>query len=289
VKHQPRKRFGQHFLVDRSVLSAIVAAIGPRPGQVVVEIGPGLGALTEYLLAQLDTLQAVEIDRDLVGRLQKRFGERLVLHTADALVFDFGSLAPVAPVLLEDPSGSALPHRPVRSLRLVGNLPYNISSPLLIHLLGSRDCIIDQHFMLQKEVVDRIAARPATADYGRLTVMMQAFHQVESLLHVPPEAFDPPPRVESAVVRMVPLDEPLTAHRPWLERLLSVAFNQRRKMLRGTLIPWIAQQGVDPERPDFGLVPTARPEEVTVSGYARIADALAGAAPRAGAVPAVAD
>jgi 16S rRNA (adenine1518-N6/adenine1519-N6)-dimethyltransferase len=261
VKHQPRKRFGQHFLVDRSVLSAIVVAIGPRPGQRVVEIGPGLGALTEYLLPQVDLLHAVEIDRDLVERLRRRFGERLVVHTADALEFDFETLATDGPA---------------RSLRLVGNLPYNISSPLLIRLLGSIDRIVDQHFMLQKEVVDRIAARPATSDYGRLTVMMQACHQVDDLLHVPPQAFDPPPRVESAVIRMIPLERPLAAHLPSLERLLSVAFNQRRKMLRGTLIPWLAQQGIEPDRPEFGLVPTARPEEVTVACYARIADALAG-------------
>jgi 16S rRNA (adenine1518-N6/adenine1519-N6)-dimethyltransferase len=257
VKHQPRKRFGQHFLVDASVLSAIVDAIAPRNGQVMVEIGPGTGALTEYLLGRIDRLQAIEIDRDLVGRLARRFGERLVLHQADALTFDFAALA----------SG--------RALRVVGNLPYNISSPLLVRLLGFIDRIVDQHFMLQKEVVDRIVASPGGGDYGRLSVLLQSFHHCESLLEVPPEAFEPPPRVDSAVVRMIPLEQPLTANGAGLQRLLSVAFNQRRKMLRGTLIPWLAQQGLDPDVPAFGLVPTARPEEVPVDCYARIADALA--------------
>lgn len=265
MKHQPRKRFGQHFLVDTSVLDAIVAAIAPRPGQVVVEIGPGLGSLTERLLPELDRLQAIEIDRDLVARLSLRFPpERLVLHEADALAFDFGSMA----------AG--------RELRVVGNLPYNISSPLLIHLLEFIDRIADQHFMLQKEVVDRIVAAPCTSEYGRLSVMMQAFHQVVDLFVVPPAAFDPPPRVESAVLRMVPRARPLVGDRQALERLLAVAFNQRRKMLRGTLIPWLVQQGVDPEMPAFGLVPTARPEEISVECYAAIADVLAGVRATAG-------
>jgi 16S rRNA (adenine1518-N6/adenine1519-N6)-dimethyltransferase len=270
VKHQPRKRFGQHFLVDGSVLSAIVDTIAPRPEQLLVEIGPGLGALTAYLLERVDRLHAVEIDRDLVGRLAQRFGERLVLHQADALSFDFGALS-------SD-----------RSLRVVGNLPYNISSPLLVRLLGFIDRIVDQHFMLQKEVVDRIVAGPGTSDYGRLSVLLQASHDCESLLQVPPESFDPPPRVDSSVLRMIPRARPLTVHTGALERLLAVAFNQRRKMLRGTLIPWLVQQGIDPEVPAFGLVPTARPEDVAVACYARIADALAaqGAAAQGSTVPA---
>jgi 16S rRNA (adenine1518-N6/adenine1519-N6)-dimethyltransferase len=257
VKHAPRKRFGQHFLVDASVLAAIADAVAPRPGQLVVEIGPGLGALTEHLLGRIDRLHAVEIDRDLVVRLARRFGpQRLVLHEADALRFDFAAL-----------TGR-------RELRLVGNLPYNISSPLLIRLLDFRDRIVDQHFMLQKEVVERIVARPGTGEYGRLTVMMQAFHEVVYLMRVAPEAFDPPPRVDSAVIRMLPRSRPLVADMRSLERLLSVAFNQRRKMLRGTLMPWLRAQGVDPEAPAFGLVPTARPEEIPVERYAAIADAL---------------
>jgi 16S rRNA (adenine1518-N6/adenine1519-N6)-dimethyltransferase len=257
VKHQARKRFGQHFLVDDSVLVAIAQAVAPRPGQTLVEIGPGLGALTEHLLGHIDRLHAVEIDRDLVARLQRRFpAQRLVLHEADALSFDFGALA----------SG--------RELRLVGNLPYNISSPLLVRLLEFRDRIVDQHFMLQKEVVERIAADPGGRAFGRLTVLMQAFHQVIDLMRVAPEAFDPPPRVDSAVIRMIPRPHPLVRDFGSLERLLSIAFNQRRKMLRSTLIPWLRLQGVEPERPEFGLVPTARPEEVTVGQYAAIADAM---------------
>jgi 16S rRNA (adenine1518-N6/adenine1519-N6)-dimethyltransferase len=269
VKHQPRKRFGQHFLVDESVLVAIADAVAPRAGDTVVEIGPGLGALTAHLLGRIEQLHAVEIDRDLVARLARRFPPaRLVLHEADALAFDFGSLAGT------------------RALRVVGNLPYNISSPLLIRLLDFRDRIVDQHFMLQKEVVARIAGQPGTSDYGRLTVMMQAFHQVVDLFDVPPQAFDPPPRVDSSVVRMVPRAQPLVADFRSLERLLAVAFSQRRKMLRGTLIPWLRQQGIDVEAPAFGLVPTARPEEVTVEQYAAIADALHAAANAANAAPA---
>ena len=257
MRHAPRKRFGQHFLKDASILAAIVDALAPRPGQVVVEIGPGLGALTAPLLQRVDHLLAIEIDRDLVARLRARFPpERLALHEADALAFDFRALASDA------------------RLRLVGNLPYNISSPLLIRLLDFRDCIEDLHFMLQKEVVQRIAARPGTSDYGRLTVMMQAFHDVEHLFDVPPQAFDPPPRVDSAVLRMMPRRAPLARDAKALERVVAVAFGQRRKMIRGTLVPWLRQQGIDPDDPGFGLVPTARPEEIAVDRYGALADRL---------------
>ena len=258
MRHAPRKRFGQHFLKDASILAAIVEALAPRPGQAVVEIGPGLGALTAPLLQRVDRLLAVEIDRDLVARLRARFPpERLVLHEADVLAFDFRALASDA------------------RLRLVGNLPYNISSPLLIRLLDFRDCIEDLHFMLQKEVVQRIAARPGTSDYGRLTVMMQAFHEVEHLFDVPPQAFDPPPRVDSAVLRMMPRRAPLARDPKALGRVVAVAFGQRRKMIRGTLLPWLRQQGIDPDDPGFGLVPTARPEEIAVERYGALADRLA--------------
>ena len=257
MRHAPRKRFGQHFLVDASVLARIADAVSPRDGDRLVEIGPGLGALTAVLLERVGTLVAVEIDRDLVARLRRRWPEpRLVVHEADALAFDFGALAADGP------------------LRLVGNLPYNISSPLLIGLLAHRRAIVDAHFMLQKEVVDRIVAPHGVADYGRLGVMMQAFHRVERLFDVPPEAFDPPPRVESSVMRMRPLATPRVRDAATLERLLAVGFGQRRKMLRGTLMPWLRAQGVDPEAPAFALEPTARPEEVPVEGWARIADAL---------------
>lgn len=258
MKHAPRKRFGQHFLTDASVLAAIVDAVAPRPDDRLVEIGPGLGALTTVLLDRVERLEAVEIDRDLVARLRARWpASRLVVHEADALAFDFVALA-----------GDG------GRLRLVGNLPYNISSPLLIALLGCRQVIVDAHFMLQKEVVDRIVAPHGVSDYGRLSVMLQAFHHTVPLFDVPPEAFDPPPRVDSAVVRLRPRAEPLARDVATLERLVAVAFAQRRKMLRSTLLPWLRTQGVDPERPEYGLVPTARPEEIPVAAFGRIADAL---------------
>jgi 16S rRNA (adenine1518-N6/adenine1519-N6)-dimethyltransferase len=268
VKHTPRKRFGQHFLTDASVLAAIVDAIGPRPGERIVEIGPGLGALTAWLLQRTETLDAVEIDRDLVARLRRRWPEpRLRVHEGDALSFDFAALA-----------GEG-------RLRLVGNLPYNISSPLLIRLLAFRPIVTDQHFMLQKEVVDRIASSHGSSAYGRLGVMLQAFNRVDQLFDVPPEAFDPPPKVQSSVLRLQPLAEPLARDVRMLERLLSVAFNQRRKMLRGTLLPWLRTQGVDPEDGRFGLSPTARPEDIPVVQWGRVADAMleAGQAARRGA------
>jgi 16S rRNA (adenine1518-N6/adenine1519-N6)-dimethyltransferase len=265
VKHAPRKRFGQHFLTDVSVLEAIADAVAPRPGERIVEIGPGLGALTERLLARAATLDAVEIDRDLVARLRRRWPEpRLRVHEGDALAFDFAARA-----------GDG-------RLRLVGNLPYNISSPLLIRLLGFREVVADAHFMLQKEVVMRIVAPPGGADYGRLGVMLQAFDEVEHLFDVPPEAFDPPPRVDSSVVRLRPRARPLVRDFASLERLLSVAFNQRRKMLRGTLLPWLRTQGIDPEEPRFGLAPTARPEEIPVERWSLVADALLDASVAAG-------
>jgi 16S rRNA (adenine1518-N6/adenine1519-N6)-dimethyltransferase len=260
VKHAPRKRFGQHFLTDASVLERIADAVMPREGDRLVEIGPGLGALTEVLLHRVPTMDAVEIDRDLVARLRRRWPEALRVHEADALAFDFGALA----------AGGRI--------RLVGNLPYNISSPLLIGLLAHHASIVDAHFMLQKEVVERIVAPHGGADYGRLSVMLQAFHHADRLFDVPPEAFDPPPRVDSSVVRLRPRATPLVQDRATLERLMAVAFGQRRKMLRGTLWPWLRTQGLDPETPALGLPGTARPEEIPVEVWARVADRLVGAA-----------
>lgn len=256
MKHAPRKRFGQHFLTDASVLERIADAVSPREDDRVVEIGPGLGALTAVLLHRVPRMEAVEIDRDLVARLRRRWPETLVVHEADALEFDFGALA----------AGGRI--------RLVGNLPYNISSPLLIGLLAHQASIVDAHFMLQKEVVDRIAAPHGGADYGRLSVMLQAFHHADRLFDVPPEAFDPPPRVDSSVVRLRPRAVPLAKDRAALERLMAVAFGQRRKMLRGTLWPWLRTQGVDPEDPAVGVPGTARPEEIPVGVWGRLADAL---------------
>ena len=264
--HVARKRFGQHFLTDRSVIAAIAAAIAPREGDRIVEIGPGLGALTDELLGRTSRIAAVELDRDLAQRLRRRYPpERLELHEGDALAFDFASLAPGGGAS-QGPEGG--PRR--APLRLVGNLPYNISSPLLVRLLDFRRLVADQHFMLQKEVVDRIVAAPRTPDYGRLSVLMQAFYDVESLFVVPPQAFDPPPRVDSAVMRMIvreapPLDDPVP-----LQEVLAAAFAQRRKMLRGTLIPWLAARGVEAA----GIDPEARAEEIDVQTWCALAARL---------------
>ncbi len=258
MTHVPRKRFGQHFLHDTSVLEAIVDAIAPGEGERLVEIGPGAGALTERLLARVAHLDAVEIDRDLVGRLRARWpASQLTVHEADALSFDFGSLAAAGPI------------------RLAGNLPYNISSPLLLRLVPLASTLIDAHFMLQKEVVARVAAAPGGADYGRLTVMLQAYFDAQRLFDVGPEAFDPPPRVQSSVVRLRPLPAPRVRSAEALAAVTAAGFGQRRKMLRGTLLPWLERHGVDPALPRFALDPTARAETVPVATWALLADALA--------------
>jgi 16S rRNA (adenine1518-N6/adenine1519-N6)-dimethyltransferase len=255
--HVARKRFGQHFLVDRSVIGAIVAAIAPARSDRLVEIGPGLAALTEALFERVPRLTAIEIDRDLAARLRRRFGERLELIEADALRVDLRGIG-----------GGA-------RLRVAGNLPYNISTPLLVHLLGQRDVVIDQHFMLQKEVVDRIVAPPGEAAYGRLGVLLQAYYDVESLFDVPPAAFDPPPRVDSSVVRMLPRADAPALDPRVLSSLLAAGFGQRRKMLRKTLLPWLQARGVEPA----GISATDRPEDVPVAVWVGLAMALA----RAGA------
>lgn len=252
-KHQARKRFGQHFLTDDSVIESIVRAIAPAPEDPVVEIGPGLSALTQPLLRGLKHLTVVEIDRDLAARLRHQHSaEHLTVVEADALTVDFSTLG--------------------TGLRIVGNLPYNISSPLLFHLMTAADVVRDQHFMLQREVIDRMVAEPGTADYGRLSVMLQARYRMDKLFDVPPEAFDPPPRVVSAVVRMLPL--PASRLRPVSEAALGAvvtrAFAQRRKMLRrglgdwAAIVPWEA----------LDIAPTARAEEVSVEKFIRMTDAL---------------
>lgn len=248
-----RRRFGQHYLVDPGVVHTIVDAIGPRAEDVIVEIGPGTGALTDALLARIRHLTAIELDRDLAAALAARHGpERLSLVQADALQVDWRTLA----------AG--------RRLRVVGNLPYNISTPLLLVLAEVADCVADQHFMLQKEVVERIVAGPGGADYGRLGIILQAQYACEALLAVPPEAFDPPPRVESAVVRMTP--QPCRVRSlATLSGLLAVAFGQRRKMLRAHLIPWLAERGVA----DPALGATQRAQEIAPEVWYRVADCLA--------------
>ncbi|WP_131111912.1 16S rRNA (adenine(1518)-N(6)/adenine(1519)-N(6))-dimethyltransferase RsmA [Sulfuricystis thermophila] len=255
--HLPRKRFGQHFLVSPGIIRKIIAAIAPQPGDTVVEIGPGLGALTEPLLEHVDHLHVVEIDRDLIIRLRTRFPpERLTIHEGDALQFDFGSLKGEGP------------------LKIVGNLPYNISSPLLFHLTRFADRIAEMHFMLQKEVVDRMVAEPGTGAYGRLSVMLQYRFYMERLFIVPPGAFDPAPKVDSAVVRMIPrkLGAGGTARDETLfSRLVTAAFSQRRKMLRNTL----REFGGETLLAAQGIAPTARAEELSVADYVRLANALA--------------
>jgi 16S rRNA (adenine1518-N6/adenine1519-N6)-dimethyltransferase len=251
VKHIPRKRFGQHFLADQAVIGAIVDAIDPRPGQAVVEIGPGLGAMTLPLVERCEHLTVVELDRDLAARLRKR--PELSVVESDVLKVDFTALATQAG----------------QKLRVVGNLPYNISTPILFHLLEAVDHIVDQHFMLQKEVVDRMAASPGKKDYGRLSVMLQWRYDIESVLDVPPEAFDPPPRVDSAVVRMLPLPPTPDIDAVQLGELVTVAFSQRRKILRNTLGRWLDERGFS------GHFDTQRrAEEVPVSDYLALVRAL---------------
>lgn len=257
MKHQPRKRFGQNFLHDPGVIRGILAAIHPKAGERVAEIGPGLGALTAPLLDALGELDVVELDRDLIPHLQQQFADsgELHIHNTDALRFNFCSLVPQG-----------------ESLRVVGNLPYNISTPLIFHLLEQSHCIRDMHFMLQKEVVDRLAAEPGSGDYGRLSVMVQYHCRVERLFNVPPGAFNPPPKVYSAIVRLTPYREkPVTVRdEACLIRLVAQAFGQRRKTLRNNLKPLIDSTAIEA----FGIDPGRRPETLTLLEFAMLADAL---------------
>ena len=258
MKHIPRKRFGQHFLTDRLIIENIVEAIAPRPGQRMVEIGPGLAALTRPLAERLGHLTVIELDRDLAQRL--RAYPNLTVIEADVLRVDFGLLAEQGPPAIAS------------KLRVVGNLPYNISTPILFHLLDAVDAIEDQHFMLQKEVIDRMVAAPSTSDYGRLSVMLQWRYAMENVLSVPPHSFDPPPRVDSAIVRMVPLAEPQTLDIKLLSELVRVAFSQRRKLLRHTLGRWLEQHEFAGQ---FDV--KRRAEEVPVSEYLALAQQVAAA------------
>jgi 16S rRNA (adenine1518-N6/adenine1519-N6)-dimethyltransferase len=248
VKHQPRKRFGQHFLADTGVTGAIVSAIDPKPGQPLIEIGPGLGALTLPLLERCERLTVIELDRDLAARLRKNAA--LDVIEADVLTVDFAALAAQRET----------------KLRIVGNLPYNISTPILFRLLETAAQIEDQHFMLQREVVQRMAAGPSTKDYGRLSVMLQWRYHIESLFDVPPEAFEPPPRVNSAVVRMLPWPQPAALDAKTLEALVASAFSQRRKLLRHSLGRWLDELGFEGT---FDL--QRRGEEVPVAEYVTLA------------------
>jgi len=257
--HVPRKRFGQHFLIDEAIIDAIVRTVHPRAGEIMVEIGPGLGALTQPLVERLGHLAVVELDRDLAARLAERAD--LTVVQADVLTVDFSQLldalraavplAPTVPAVPAAPAAEAAHAAKAatagldpRRIRVVGNLPYNISTPILFHLLDHADAIADQHFMLQKEVVERMVAAPDTAAFGRLSVMLQWRYEMHNVLHVPPGSFSPPPRVDSAVVSMRPragagkqvVDVAL------LSTIVQVAFSQRRKLLRHTLGRWLEQR-----------------------------------------------
>jgi 16S rRNA (adenine1518-N6/adenine1519-N6)-dimethyltransferase len=258
MKHIARKRFGQHFLTDGGIIDAIVDAIHPEAGQPMVEIGPGLAALTQPLVERLGHMTVIELDRDLAVRLREH--PHLSVVESDVLKVDFRALA--AQMLT---ASTPAAHK----IRVVGNLPYNISTPILFHLLDQVDVIEDQHFMLQKEVIDRMVAKPSTSDYSRLSVMLQWRYDMANVLFVPPESFDPPPRVDSAVVRMVPLATPPEVNVKTLETLVQVAFSQRRKILRNTLGKWLDEKGF---AGTFDL--QRRAEEVPVAEFVALAQAV---------------
>ena len=252
--HRPRKRFGQHFLVDPGVIHAIVEAIRPQPSDTIVEIGPGPGAITRPLARRAKRLHLIELDRDLASALSAEFaGDRSVtVHEADALSFDFRQLG--------------------NDLRVVGNLPYNISTPLLFHLLSQRDAIRDMHFMLQKEVVDRMAATPGSKAYGRLGVMLSCHQYIEPLFDVQPDSFDPPPAVMSAVVRLTPkTDNGIAIEDPeHMSRLVAAAFGQRRKTLRNSLRDFASTE----QLAAAGIDPGQRAEQLDVDAFVSLSNAL---------------
>lgn len=252
--HRPRKRFGQHFLHDTGVIRRIITALAPQPGQCIVEIGPGLGALTLPLLERVRELHVVELDRDVIPHLRAAASGqgRLQVHEADALNFDFRALAPAG-----------------HKLRLVGNLPYNISTPLLFHLLEQSEVIADMLFMLQKEVVERMAAQAGDDAYGRLSVSLAAKADVENLFSVGRGAFNPPPQVESAVVRVVPRPAPFTLlDAATFSKLVAAAFSQRRKTLANSLRKLISRADIEA----LGVDPQERPEQVTPAEFAKLAN-----------------
>ena len=252
MQHKARKRFGQNFLVDEQAIAEIISAIHPLPADNMVEIGPGLGALTRPLLQHLNLLHVIEVDRDIIARLEKDYPQnKLVIHAGDALKFDFAQL----------PS----------PLRIVGNLPYNISSPLLFHFSEYAERIRDMHFMLQNEVVERMVASPSTAAYGRLSVMLQYRFYMEKLLDVPPDSFRPAPKVDSAVVRMIPLpaSEVQVKNEGLFAEIVAAAFGQRRKTLRNTLRNYLDEDRLR----SLGVDPQLRAENLGVADFARITEA----------------
>jgi 16S rRNA (adenine1518-N6/adenine1519-N6)-dimethyltransferase len=253
-QHRPRKRFGQHFLTDPGVIQAIISAIAPGADDVVVEIGPGPGAITRPLARKAGHLHVVELDRDLAAALRHEFAnaDNVTVHEADALQFDFASLG--------------------ERLRIVGNLPYNISTPLLFHLLKLRSNIVDMHFMLQKEVVQRMAAAPGSKSYGRLGIMLGCYLDIELLFDVDRLAFEPPPAVTSAVVRLVPQSQPLPiADEALLSRLVAAAFSKRRKTLRNAL----KNEVLEADLLAVGVDPSLRPEQVAVATWIALGNRIA--------------
>lgn len=259
MKHIAKKRFGQNFLTDQGVIYSLVEAVSPKVDDLIVEIGPGLGALTQPLLKQLNHLHVVEIDRDIISWMETFYPkDKITIHNSDALKFNFSELAKLSPS---------------HKIRVTGNLPYNISTPILFHLLNNIDNIIDMHFMLQKEVVERMVAAPSTSEYGRLSVMLQYKLKMDYLITVPPEAFDPAPKVESAFVRCVPhaalpylaKDEALFA------KIVTAAFGQRRKTVRNTLKAYLDDTGFDA----LDINPQLRAENLSVAQFVSIANFLA--------------
>lgn len=252
MAHQHKKRFGQHFLHDQSVLDRMTQAIAPQANDIMLEIGPGEGALTDRLVTKVATFTVVEIDNDLIPTLQKRYGHHShfnIVHQ-DALTVDYAAVA--------------------NTLRVVGNLPYNISTPLIFHLLNSRSQIADMHFMLQKEVVERLASEADGEHYGRLSVMAQYYCQIEDLFHIGPEAFDPPPKVDSAVVRLVPYQQlPYIAHdEQYFAQLVKQSFSMRRKTLRNNLKGWLTAEQIE----SCDINPSARAETLTVADFVALSN-----------------
>jgi 16S rRNA (adenine1518-N6/adenine1519-N6)-dimethyltransferase len=271
VKHIPRKRFGQHFLTDQSIIGAIVDGIDPQPQDAMVEIGPGLAALTQPLVERLGALTVIELDRDLAAQLRKH--PQLDVIENDVLKVDFKEI--LTNVIVKSSSNATKNvainglSNAAKKLRIVGNLPYNISTPILFHLLHVASIVQDQHFMLQKEVIDRMVAQPSTSDYGRLSVMLQWRYAMDNILFVPPESFDPPPRVDSAIVRMIPHAMPAPVNFALLEELVKVAFSQRRKILRNTLGRWLDARGYA-----GGFDVARRAEEVSSAEFVALAQVV---------------
>ncbi len=265
AQHQARKRFGQNFLTDTGIITRLVRSIAPRADDLMVEIGPGQGALTRPLMDELEHLHAVELDRDLIALLQRTLSERrLTLHQADALRFDFSTL---------------VPEGDTRRLRVVGNLPYNISTPLMFHLISQIHVVQDMHFMLQKEMVDRLVAVPGTSDWGRLSIMIQYHCQTDFLFMVPPESFSPAPKVDSAIVRLVPhetLPHPVTDY-PRFAALVNQVFTQRRKAIRNGLKSFLAPAEIEAA----GIDPGLRPEQLSLADFAALGNAAAARASHA--------